>query len=428
MLLLYQAIAFLTFTAFTMYPMNILAEMYGGAQVVSTIYTVCVLLGIVVQLILVRFVGKIKSIKSMGVIFGVISLVMALCLMIIPPSQPLLWQICFGLESLFVTLYALFSLGILVGQWFPRRKGTVMGVATIAFPISSALVSVFAASVFGSGIPNVFGAFLPFFAVCLIGLLIGVIFIKDYPEQCGAYRDNDKNFDLDAAKRVMEQEIINKKTSVWTIQNTLKNRDFWFITIPIGFLLFCTTGLMSQTMSIVIPYGNRLDFIGGFSGIMLVICAFAGVGSWLFGMLDTKFGTKKAILAAVMFMIIGGLLGLFSNIGCLLISLFCLGIYMGASSNFTVSAAAQYWRREDFPNVFASLNPTANIIQSLGPMSIAILIGSQGFTSASLVVAIGGIVSLVLILMFKSKHVKEVDDAYRVAAGKEIDDELESRK
>ena len=63
MLILYQAIAFFTFTVFTNFPMNILADMYGGAKTISTIYTVATIVGIVFQLIFTRFIGKIKSIK-----------------------------------------------------------------------------------------------------------------------------------------------------------------------------------------------------------------------------------------------------------------------------------------------------------------------------------------------------------------------------
>ena len=61
MLLIYQALAFFAFIVFTNYPMNILADMYGGAQKISSIYTACILAGIVVQLIVSSFIGKIKN-------------------------------------------------------------------------------------------------------------------------------------------------------------------------------------------------------------------------------------------------------------------------------------------------------------------------------------------------------------------------------
>lgn len=42
--------------------------------------------------------------------------------------------------------------------------------------------------------------------------------------------------------------------------------------------------------------------------------------------------------------------------------------------------------------------------------------------------AIIGVICLVLILLFKPAHVKETDDKYRTAAGKELDDALAGRK
>lgn len=429
MLVIYQAIAFFTFTAFTNWPMNILADMYGGSQTVSTIYTVATLVCIVVQLILSRFIGKIKNVKLMSVILGAITLVLALGIMYIPPAQQMLWQVCFALITFFSVLYCTFTIGILVGQWFPRRKGTVMGIATFAFPIANGLIGAFAGMVFkfnpaiNAVVPDVAGAFLPFFILCAVGLLIGAIFLKDYPEQCGAYRDNDKSLTPEVARAMMETEIENKRTSVWTLGHTLGSRDFWFATIPMGALLMCAVGMMTQTNSILASF-PELPFAGIMAMVMVVAC----FGSWLLGVLDTKFGTKKAILISVIVMIIGGAVGSINSAPTLVIALVCLSIFMGASSNFTVSCAAQYWRREDFANVFACVNPIANILQALGPMMVAILLATKGYNMAFTVVAIIGVVSLLLILLFKPAHVKEVDDKYRSAAGKPLDDILVGRK
>ena len=102
---------------------------------------------------------------------------------------------------------------------------------------------------------------------------------------------------------------------------------------------------------------------------------------------------------------------------------------MGASSNFTVSAAAQYWRREDFGSVFAVLNPVANLINAAGPTGVAILLYSKlGYQAIFIAAAVTGAISIVLMLLFSTKHVKEVDDKYRTAAGKPLDDALANRK
>ena len=66
MLIIYQFIAFLTYLAFTNWPMNALADMYGGQQTVSMIYTIAQVLGIATQLILSRNIGKVKNIKVLA--------------------------------------------------------------------------------------------------------------------------------------------------------------------------------------------------------------------------------------------------------------------------------------------------------------------------------------------------------------------------
>ena len=485
MLVIYQAIAFFTFTVFTNYPMNILPDLYGGAQKISTIYTIATIVCIVIQLVLSRVIGKVKNVKMLSVWFGVITLVLSFGVMTISPMQRTLWQICYALVVIFSVLYCTFSLGILVGQWFPRRKGTVMGVATVAFPITNGVIGVFAGSVFGKLVPAlagtigealgkaaamgdaaaqgllgpimgmieegningalsafvnseafaasegfraaaasaVFNSFLPFFIISVVGLLIGVVFLKDYPEQVGAFRDNDKSFAPEEARAIMEQEIVNKKTSVWQIGNTFKSRDFWFVTIPMGALLLCAVGMMTQTNAII---GNYAEL--PYATVMAVSCVVACFGSWLLGVLDTKFGTKKAIIISVVIMIVGGVIGAIRGAGFLLASFFCLSIFEGAASNFTVSAAAQYWRREDFANVFACVNPIANVLQAAGPMIIAGVLFTRGYQVMFGVSAVIGVVSLVLILLFSPRHVKETDDKYRLAAGKPLDDALVGRK
>ena len=507
MLILFQAIAFLTYTVCTNYPLNILNGLFDGfaggegqgMQLLSTIYTVAAIIGIICQLILSGSIGKAKSVKRIAMILGCVSLVLLLLMMVLNPlTATVPWLICYGIVNVTSVMYATFAIGVLVGQWFPTRKGTVMGIATFAFPIANGLIGAFAGSVFGKLYPGlagtigealgkasamgdgatagalgpimgmiesgnmpgalgavlgidaasaadgvkaaiagvqgvaastVFTSFLPFFIVSVVGWLIGLILIKDYPEQVGAYRDNDKNMTPEIAKAMMEQEIENKKTTVWKLGHTLKTRDFWFITIPMGFLLMFSVGTMTLTQPICASVGI-VD--NGYTTTMTLIMIFGLIGSYVLGILDTRFGTKKSILIALCIMVIAGILGFVSspaNPGLLRAALICLALFMGASSNYTVSAAAQYWRREDFSTVFAAVNPIANVLASSGPMVIAQLMGTKmGYNAIFLTTAIIGVISIVLTALFSAQHVKEVDDKYRAAAGKPLDDALVGRK
>lgn len=426
LLLVHQFLAFIVFMVFTNYPMNILAtelsDVYGDAQTISMIYTVSMLVGMAIQLVLSQFIGKVKSVKWLNHIFGVITLLGALGVSTIPGGT--LWTVCYIILCIFSGLYAMFSLGILVGQWFPRRKGTVMGIATLAFPIGNGLIGVFAGSLFSKGYPDVTGAFLPFLIAGLVGLIIGIIFVTDYPEQCGAFRDNDRSFTPEMAKAMMLEEIENKKTSVWHIGATLKSPQFWLITLPMGALLMCSVGMMAQTNAIIGAYPDL-----PFAGVMAAVMIFACLGSYLLGLLDTKLGTRKAVLIASAVMALSGVFGAIGGTVPTAISIVLLAVFMGAGSNFTVSAAAQYWRREDFPSVFAVVNPVANILQCAGPIMVAATIGMMPMNRMPFIlVGIIGVISVVLALAFSPAKVKETDDQLRKAAGKPLDDVLVGRK
>ena len=84
----------------------------------------------------------------------------------------------------------------------------------------------------------------------------------------------------------------------------------------------------------------------------------------------------------------------------LVVSLVFVAMFMGASSNYTVSVAAQYWRREDFPGVFACVNPVANVFNAVAPTIIAALIASAlGVAGVFMFLLVAGIVALILMFV-----------------------------
>ena len=455
MLLLAEATAFLMFQAFSNFPMNMLADFYGGAQTLSTMYTVGTLVGIVIQLILSTFIGKVKSVKALTLLMGCITIIAAVGVMFIAPGT--LWMVAYFVFNVFSIIYGMFGLGILIGQWFPTRKGVFMGIATFAFPICNGLMGPFAGWVnigpamgvtmaplaqggypdFAAGfqVLNVTGAFLPFLAAGVIGWLFILVFLKDYPELVGAYRDNDKDLTPEIANAMMQQEIENKKTTVWKTGKTLSTAQFWLITIPMGALLMCSVGMMTQTSSIIGAYFTGDAYDQAFSIIMALVMVCALVGSYILGLIDAAFGSKRAVTISVVVMLLSGILGGIGQLYTTVAAIILVAIFMGAASNFTVSAAAQYWRREDFPSVFACVNPFANVIQALGPFMVAMTlnmgvteIGQVNATMPFWAVAIVAAISLLLVIFFQPAKVKAKDDALRQAAGKPLDDALVGRK
>ena len=453
MLMIYQFMAYLAMVCFTNWPKNALGDYYdpvAGAQGVSKIYTIAAVIGVVIQVIVSPMIGKIKNVHRLSIIMAVISMAAAFGVMMCAPGK--LWNACYFVTCLVLIVWCTFVVGILIGQWFPRRKGTVMGLVTIAFPVGNALMGPFLgkamgmtmgmaaeglphAAIVGAVAPVVRSAFLPFFVIICIGIVIGAVLVKDYPEMVGAYRDNDKSMTPEKAQAMMQFEIENKKTSVWTLGKTLACPDFWLLTIPAGFLLVGAVGMMTQTANIfgsagIIPGSNE------FNMVMTINAVFAIAGSYLLGILDTKIGTRKSMIIAMVLMVVSGILGAMGGKTMVVAAMWILGIFMGASSNYTVSGSVQYWRIEDFPTVFGKVNPLANLMNNMAPLVIASLMfmnaakthGQPDAAPAFIFLAVAGVISLIMLLLFKPARVKKYDDKYRAAAGKPLDDALVGRK
>lgn len=90
-----------------------------------------------------------------------------------------------------------------VSNWFPRKKGIAMGWVTIGFPLSAAVTSqVMGNIVTKGGLPEVYTIYaVASFVLCVLV----AIFVRDYPEQAGAYPDNNHKFDSEAAKKELAE-------------------------------------------------------------------------------------------------------------------------------------------------------------------------------------------------------------------------------
>lgn len=119
--------------------------------------------------------------------------------------------------------------------------------------------------------------------------------------------------------------------------------------LPVGIMLAASVGAMTQLVNILSVYPDFYEKYGTIA--MLLVAVVACVGSYLIGIFDTKFGTKKAILLSCALMVLG-ILGLIPTSGTLFAGLLVLCLFEGSSSNFAVSMVAQYWKREDFGNVY----------------------------------------------------------------------------
>ncbi len=423
MLIIYQFLAFGMYCVINQIGQNLYPMLNGSewnGTLVSLVYTIASLVAIILQLIFGQRIAKSGKLKITSIILLALAAVFTIGMATIHSSE-FLWLLTWGLAIFTSVVGATFVVSTIVGQWFPRRKGTVMGIATLAFPVINGI----ALTIFGNmlGLGQLM-AWLPWLLMDLVGIIICIIFVKDYPEQCGAYPDNDKTITPEQSKAMLQAQIEAKKNSVWTTKKILKTPGFWFVTVPTGILLLGSVGTMTQVMPILGTYGDKF-VIGGVaptatgSVVLLIFAGLGCLGSYILGLIDTKWGTRVALIISSILMILSGILCVFHILPLFFVGFTFLQFFLGASSNFTVSAAAQYWRREDFPSAFSLINPIANIICAIGPFLVSGLSAAMGgdFTWVWIALSILGVVSLVFILVFKPKMLIEADKKYRREAG-----------
>jgi len=450
MLIIYQALGYAVYTAFTNFPSNVLSANYGGATTTTLMTLIGTPLGFVISyFIIAPNIGKIKSFKKLLLILGPIALAFSVLICIIPAqtasgtSLQWVWAVCFLFNNQLMSYWGCSFATYIIGNWFPRRKGTVMGYTTMAFPIVTGICLSFFYTVFYGTLASSGGnfttaalvAFAPWWALGVIAWLICLIFITDYPEQCGCYRDNDPSFTKEEAMAMMMADMENRKNSVWTRSKIWPCKDYYMLSLPSGILLSCAMAFMVQIIPCLSSYGSDLDVLivpgfvlmsSGVNAALFGLAIFALFGSWFLGVLDTKYGTKTAIFITSWVMLAAGILGMIGNIFCTVAATWLLGLFMGAASNFGLSAIVRYYRREDFQAVMAGAPPVGLIITA--PISyIMAALGKIDYKWAFLLVCFYAVACIVMNRLFNEKTLADYDNKLRAAAGKPVDNVLYDR-
>ena len=98
-----------------------------------------------------------------------------------------------GVILFFISMvaYAVIGLGMLGSSWFPHKKGMFMGMATMGMTICGAAINPIILGCAGSSM-GISALFWGCAALCAV-LIVGMLFVKNNPEEAGAYPDNDRS-------------------------------------------------------------------------------------------------------------------------------------------------------------------------------------------------------------------------------------------
>ena len=298
--------------------------------------------------------------------------------------------------------YIALALGVPLG-WLIMKKGArkvlvgllvVGGIsyATMGMNASSALYTpilsfLFARFTLGMSL-NILGA------VTVVVGVITLFFVRDTPEEVGCTPDNEV---MDAAQIEANRKEHDNYQSPWTFGKLLRDKDTWMCGLCYGCFMLVTVGIMSQLVARIMERGFAQDY----AILCVSACAVIGLfGSYAWGVLDQKLGTKTATVIFGIWYAIAILFNVIPNAICMYISIFMIGVSIGGTANFAPSMTTNIFGRRDFPLAFTVVNTIYNIMRCTSYLVLA----ATGSYSAAYVV-------FVLISLIGSLIAWRIDDS-----------------
>ena len=307
-------------------------------------------------------------------------------------TSVMLYTVCMTLCATGMMSAGYVAGGTLVANWFPKKKGIVMGYTTMGHNFASAFyVAIMTGLIATMGSMNK-ASWLPGVAAIILGI-VGFIFMRNTPQERGINPDNVSDEVYASEYDTAEDD------SDWTTIKLLKTKETWFAAIFTGLFQICSVGVMQQLVT-----RNIRDFgmTQGAALTLMTIVALIGVfGSWIIGVIYQKIGTKKTIqffgiwyaAALVINVLAKGQVGLLFYLSILMI-----GMGIGGSANFTTSLPTSIFGRQGFDKVNSVVFPIQGFVTAwcfvvngivtnfIGNLSVAYIIFAVGAVIVSVCV------------------------------------------
>ena len=288
--------------------------------------------------------------------------------------------------------------GTLVANWFPKKKGLVMGYTTMGHNLASAFyVAILTGLVAMMGSINT--ASVPVGAVAVILGIAGLILMRDTPQERGMNPDN-------VSDEVYEREYFTKdEDDGWTTVKLLKTKETWLVALYTGLFQICSVGVMQQLVT-----RNIRDFgmSQGAALTLMTIVALVGVfGSWLIGVIDDKIGTKKTMqLFGIWYaaaLVINVAAGGHTN-ALFYLSIAMIGMGIGGSANFTTSLPTSVFGRQGFDKVNSVVFPIQGFVTAWCFIVNGIVTNAIGNLSYAYMIFACGAVAVTVCVSFLNEY------------------------
>jgi sugar phosphate permease len=285
--------------------------------------------------------------------------------------------------------------GALVAQWFPKKKGIVMGYTTMGHNMATGFfVPLITLLVARLGVTN--AVVLPAVLVIILAI-VGALLMRNTPQERGIYPDN-------VSKEEYETEYFNEEIDEdggWTVKKLFTKKTFWLVAIASGGYQFVSTIIITQ----LVVRNQEVGFTQAQAVGIMTVLAFAGiVGSWIIGALDQKIGTKKTMIFFGIWYAIALFLEVTEIRALVIVFLVMFALALGGSANFTTSLPAAVFGRHGFKKVNSVLFPIQALVSSFGFCVNGNVLNATGSLRMSYIIAAVAALVVVVIVLFINEH------------------------
>lgn len=305
-------------------------------------------------------------------------------------------------ESLPVFLIVILVMGFLGGgyeknggmtltaNWWPTKKGIVLGFTTMGIVAMNIVYVPMMPKLLGK-----YGLGMGMTVIAVILVIVAVLtilFVKNTPEEVGEYPDGDPTYAVNGAEI---EKMMKTYQSPFTLRKVCADKNTWYIGLGSAFAFMAVMSYIASAIPAMIGYGYAPAFattifaVGGIMGI---------IGSFLFGVIDQKCGTKKAFLIYFVCIIVGFVFTLLMPRG----EIFCwvAGVVIfaaqGALCNLLPSYVASIYGRWDYTSGYQVIGTIFEIGAGVGVMMTGLFMNVGAMYVFDIVMLAIGLVMMIL--------------------------------
>jgi OFA family oxalate/formate antiporter-like MFS transporter len=316
-----------------------------------------------------------------------------------------LWQFYLCYIFLFIGngAYGGIVAGTAVNNWFVKKRGTAMGLATAGMSVSGAVLPMAALMLIRySGIENA--------AFCIGLLIIGFgplawFLVRDWPEELGLTPEGllpeNSEHPLPVVPTPLQIHLApgRPRGTQWPLSRLAASPVFWKIGFSFGLMMIGTVGVMSQLK----PRFSDIGFSSVTAMLMMAATALAGaMGKYSWGFLCDRLAPRWVVAAMALFNCIGLGLGLINHSSAaLMIFIPVFGFAMGGIMSTLPVMVATFFGRKNFSSVLRYISIFL-VLQMFGYLIAGQSYDITGSYDAAYMVFIGlDLISVLLLLSLK---------------------------